>query len=84
MYTCLIFNINVASSVTAQGRALISAVTLFFESFLANNVKFGSLDEVLVFIRNVCKEKRTYDDNLMLNHHVTVVECFSKVVLRCG
>ena len=65
MYTCLIFNINVASSVTAQGRALISAVTLFFESFLANNVKFGSLDEVLVFIRNVCKEKRTYDDNLI-------------------
>lgn len=84
MFTCLIFNINVASSVTAQGRALISTVTLFFESFLANNVKFGSLDEALVFIDNVCKEERTYDDNKMLTHHASVEECFAKVVLSCG
>lgn len=84
MFTCLIFNINVSSSITAQGRALISAVTMFFESFLANNVKFGSLDEALVFIRNVCKEERTYDDSKMLTHHVTAEECFAKIVLSCG
>lgn len=84
MFTCMIFNIHTAASVTAQGRSLISAVTMFFESFLNNNVKFGSLDEVVNFMNNVRKEKRTYDDNLVLDHFPTVEECFAKLVMSCG
>lgn len=84
MYTSLLFNINVSTSVTSQGRALISSASLFFESLLANNVKFGSLDEVLEFINNVCKEKRTYDDNLILDKAVSINDCFAKVILSCG
>lgn len=84
MYTSLLFNINVSTSITSQGRALISSATMMFESFLANNVKFGSLDEVLVFIRNVCREKRTYDDRLIVDQMVTIENCFAKIIDSCG
>ena len=46
----VLYNLYVSASITAQGRAVISTATMFFESFLANNVKFGSLEEVLHFI----------------------------------
>jgi hypothetical protein len=61
-------------------------MTMFFESFLANNVKFGSVNEVLTFIKNVMSEKlnRRYNDRVVLDHNVTVVDCFVKVVMSCG
>ena len=49
MYTSLLYNINVATSITSQGRALVSSASMCFEMFLANNVKFGSLNEVVEF-----------------------------------
>jgi hypothetical protein len=54
--------------------------------FLNNNVKFGSLDEVLEFINHVSKEKyeRKFDDRLILSHIPSVEECFAKVILSCG
>ena len=81
-----LYNINVAASITAQGRSLISSATMFFEMFLANNVKFASLDEVLLFISNVKNEKpyRIYNDNDILDRDITPEECFSKVVLSIG
>lgn len=84
MYTSLLFNINVSSSITAQGRALISSASMMFESFLANNVKFGSLDEVLIFINNVKKEKRNYLDEEYIDKPVDVVDCFAKIIDSCG
>ena len=58
MYTSLLYNINVATSITSQGRALVSSMTMQFEMFLANSVKFGSLNEVVQFIDNIVQEKR--------------------------
>ncbi len=84
MYTSLLFNINVSTSVTSQGRALISSASLFFESFLANNVKFGSVDEVLEFINNVCKESRSYRDEDFIDKPISIEDCFAKVILSCG
>lgn len=59
---------------------------MFFESFLANNVKFGSLEEILHFIDNVCNEagSRKYASELVLDRPVTVQECFSKIIMTCG
>ena len=70
MYTALIYNSNVATSITSAGRSFVSSMTLHFEMFLANNVKFGSLDQVLEFINHICKEKpdRRFNDNKILNH----------------
>ena len=84
MYTSLIFNINVSTSITSQGRALISSATMFFESFLANNVKFGSLEEVLEFIDHIRKEDRKYDDKLLLNKFANVNDTFAKIIDSCG
>ena len=83
MYTCLVFNTNIATSVTAQGRTSTSNMTLLFEAFLANNVKFGSLDEVLLFISNVKKERKSRKYNIV-NEFVSVNDCFAKVILSCG
>ena len=85
-YTSLIYNPNVATSITAQGRACVSSMTLHFEMFLADNVKFGSLDQVLEFIKNVVSEKpnRKFNDLELLNHIPSKEECFAKLILDTG
>lgn len=84
--TSLLYNVNVATSVTSAGRTYISTASLLFEAFLANNVLFGSVDEVLEFINHIANEKpnRKYHDEEILNHYITAEECFAKIVLECG
>jgi len=84
MYSCLYYNLHVAASVTTQGRACISAAGLQFEMFLANNVLFGSLDEIVTYIDNVCQEHRKYDDRLILDENITHAECFYKLMTTSG
>lgn len=64
----------------------MSSMTMHFEMFLADNVKFGSLDQVLGFIDNVCKEARNrkFNDLELLNHIPSKEECFAKIVLDTG
>ena len=85
-YTALIYNPNVATSITSQGRASVSSMALHFEMFLADNVKFGSLNELVEFINHICSERRDrrFDDNIVLNHIPTKEECFAKLVLDSG
>ena len=84
LYCSLLFNINVSSSITAQGRALISSASMMFESFLANNVKFGSLDQVLLFINNVVKENRKFVDEAFIDIPINAETCFAKIIDSCG
>ena len=85
-YSCLLYNVNVASSITAQGRAFISSASICFEMFLNNNVLFGSLNEVIEFINHIINESpyRRFDDNSILDEKVSVEDCFAKIVLSCG
>ena len=85
-YTALIYNSNVATSITSCGRASVSTMTLHFEMFLNDNVKFGSLNEILEFINNIHKEARgrKFNDYDILNHIPSIEECFAKVILDSG
>ena len=84
MYTCFYYNFYCAASITAQGRSLNSAMALFFESFLANNVPFESLNELVVFIHNVLNDEYTMDDHIYITHNATLEETFAKIVMSCG
>lgn len=84
MYTSLLFDINVSTSITSQGRALISTASMMFEAFLANNIKFGSINEVVEFINHTCKEERHYDDNLIIDRPATINDTFAKIIDSCG
>ena len=85
-YSSLIYNNNVATSVTTAGRSMTASMTLHFEMFLADNVKFGSLNEVLAFINNVVKENniRRFNDADIIDEPVKINDCFAKIILDCG
>ena len=85
-YRSLIYNRNVATSITAEGRSFISTAGMFFEQFLANNVKFESLNEIVMFIEHTMseKDKRKYRDDDIITHWISKEECFAKLILDCG
>lgn len=84
MPSCFYYNFYVAAAVTAQGRSLNSAMALFFESFLANNVPFGSLNEVITFIHQTINDPYQFDDRQILTHMPGVQETFFKVMTSTG
>jgi len=87
LYTSLLYNVNVATSVTSQGRTMVSSMCMQFEMFLNDNVPFGSVSEVLQFIDHICEERhdRHYDDHDVLDdfYSVTEADVFYKLVKNC-
>lgn len=86
LYSSIVYNIHSAESITSAGRSSISTAILTYEAFFADNVLFGSLNEVMLFIDNICKERpnRKYKDSEVLSHYITSEECFAKIILECG
>ena len=80
--TSLYYNIYTAESITRQGQSYISCSITLFESFLANNVKFNNLNEIITFINNVVNEKheRKYNDASILDRDIYIEEAFSKIM----
>lgn len=76
------YNIYVAEAITRQGRSYISCSIMLFESFLANNIKFNNLNELITFINNVEHEKpnRKLIDGYILDRNITLEECFFKLM----
>ena len=86
-FSSVYYNLYLCTAVTGQGRGCISASITMFEGFLANNVKFGSLTEVLTFIENICidlESPQKFNDYDVLDRNITVDECFLKVMRNCG
>ena len=92
IYGCLgaassvFYNVYVATSITRQGRSSITASIMLFESFLANNIKFGSLNQIVAFIDHVLQEKpnRKFRDSDILDNNVSKESVFAKLMLSCG
>ena len=83
-FSCIYYNLYVATSITTEGRNLISSATLLFESFLNNNVPFSSLNEVITYINHVITEERYFMDYEILDRDVMVEETFSHIVRSIG
>ena len=88
-WSSVFYNLYLCTAVTGQGRGCISASITMFESFLANNIKFASLTEVLQFIENITQDQNRPDNNRfkdanVLDRNVTVEECFLKLIRNCG
>lgn len=84
-YSSLVYNIYLAGSVTFQGRACISAAILFFESFLADNVQWGCLNEIIEFIDQVVyQDQRMFKDSDILDKNITLEEVYLKIMKNCG
>lgn len=84
MYSSIYYNLYAATAVTTQGRSAISSAALLFESILANNVPFASLNELIDFIHNVITDPVTINDYQYINHMPTVEETFAKLISSCG
>lgn len=84
MYSCIFYNFYDAISTTMQAKSCNSAAALFFESFMNNNVPFGSFEELLQFVFNVVHEKRRFKDEEVLDRDITLDECFFKLIQSCG
>lgn len=84
MYSCIYYNLYTAAATTTQGRSCNSAAALFFESFLNNNVPFGSLNELVEFINNVLIESHEYDLYEIIDIHASIEETFFKLMSSSG
>lgn len=87
LYTSLLYNVNVATTITSQGRSLVSSMCMQFEMFLNDNVQFGSINEVLQFIDNIVQEapSRRYKDMVELDDYFAVKpqDVFYKICKNC-
>ena len=84
----ILYNENVAVTTTSTGRSLISSAILCFEGFLGNNVQFGSLNDILIFIDNARCEASKWQFNdynvLGVDGFADVDEVFNKLIMNCG
>lgn len=82
----IFYSFEVAASITRQGRASITASIMLFESLLANNIKFGSLNEVIMFIDHIVEEKneRKYEDYKIIDSDIPIQDVFDKLMMSCG
>ena len=76
------FNAFLGPSVTYTGRRIIAAAILGFESLLADNYYFESLDEIIHFIYNVNKEPLKY--NLDLNFNISKEKLLQRFLSKCS
>lgn len=76
------YNLFVAVGITATGRALIMHAISFFEQFFTNNIKFQSIDEVILFIDRVCNENYIFDDSI-LDENISLEDCWYKIMATC-
>lgn len=82
--TSIFYNLYVAQSITMQGQNCISSAIMLFESLMANNVKFGSLNECVQYINNIRREPRYTNDYDIIDEDITVQECFYQIVSTFG
>lgn len=85
-HSSIFYNLHVAGTIAGQSRSCISAAGLFFEMFLANNVKYSCLNDIITFIHNTISERpeRQFIDYEILDKNINHKQCFYKVMMTSG
>lgn len=74
------YNVHLAQSVTATGQAIISTASCGYENFMANNIRFVNLTELLHYINNCLQDyKDTIDEYETLYDKITEVEPYELI-----
>ena len=74
------YNVHLAQSVTATGQAIISTASCGYENFMANNIKFVNIAELLHYINNCIKDYQdTIDANWELYNQIDEVEPYQLI-----
>lgn len=68
----IFFNLFCATGVTLKGRELISSATVAFDSFLGDNCRFFDMNDCIIYIKNIIKEKRVYKDEDYIDVNVPI------------
>lgn len=69
------YNVNLAKSITATGRCIISTASCGYENFIANNIKFVNISEVLHYINNVVKDfQEEYPKHVALFMQLPIID----------
>lgn len=81
----IIFNYDIASSVTLTGRGLISIAGCQIEMFLNNNVKFDSMGDIINLFEDVnndfnSKHPTFFRDNNII---IDIYQCMDKLLKTC-
>ena len=76
------YNVHLAQSVTAIGQAIISTAACGYENFMANNIKFVNIAEVLHYITTCIEDyKRDYPEAMDLFDEIEDVEVSKLTIL---
>ena len=68
------YNVNLAKSITAMGRCIISTASCGYENFNAGNIQFVNIAELLHYINNIVQEfRKVYPENKMLFLQIDIV-----------
>lgn len=69
------YNVNLAKSITATGRCIISTASCGYENFISNNIKFISFSEMVHYINNIVRDfEEDYPKYLNLFAQVDMVK----------
>lgn len=82
----IFYNSYIAGSITMEGRNIISTSAVFFEAFLANNIYFKNLNELIGYIRNIICESdtRKFSDSIYLDKIPSIADTFDHLIQKSG
>ena len=77
------YNPFVQNSITMTGQDLITTAIIGMENFIANNVLFEDIDDIITFIVNVRKQKHEFDIMNYLDEPVSKSELVEYLISHC-
>lgn len=81
----LLFNNDIASSITLTGRGLISIAGVQIEMFLNNNVKFDNINDILNLFNEIDNHSKVKNSTFFESNNIKIDidKCFNRIMETC-